>query len=111
MHAGFTKPLGPLDVVLFVKPGFDFYYRRHLFAALAGFNQCLRNRRLFPRAVETHLNGQYLRVVSRYVDKIDDRSKGAVWMMEQHILLFDRVEDRFLVSQRRRHNRLKWFVL
>src|SRR5262249_49558662 len=82
VHAGFTKTLGPLDVVLFIDPRLDLHDGRHLLATLTRFDQRLRNRRLRSRAIETHLDRHDVRVMRGRLNEIDDRYKGRVRMMQ-----------------------------
>src|SRR3954466_8590694 len=68
MDARFFEPLGPLDIMLFVKARLDLDNRGHLLALFASFDERLWNGRVLARAVKAHLDGEHIRVRSRRVN-------------------------------------------
>src|SRR5262249_44042866 len=72
VDTGLRESLGPLDVVLFIKARFEFDNARDLFATLARLDQCLWNRRLLPRSIETHLDSHNVRVPGCCIDEVNN---------------------------------------
>src|SRR6266566_4613694 len=70
MDAGFIEFACPFDVVLLIKPSFEFYHRSNLFPQLAGANQCGRNRRIWAGPVKTNLDCQDIRIVHCFVNEL-----------------------------------------
>src|SRR6516165_8506286 len=105
--------MSPLDVTLFVEPGLQLDQNRHFFAVLEGFQQGGDDRRFAAHPVESHLDGPHLGVASGLTQKLDDRLKGLVRMVEQdvfapyegkHVLLA-------ILSEDRRREGDEWLVL
>src|ERR1043166_1612040 len=99
VHAGFSKTLGPFNVVLFVEARFDFHDGRDLFATFACFDKCFGNWRVLPSAIQTHLDRQHFRIIRGRLYEVSNTLKRCVRMMQELILLLDCFEDRFLFTQ------------
>ena len=88
----FKRPC-PADIVFFVETRLQFNKNRNLFALLHGVHKRLYYRRIAAYTVKGLLDGKYMWVICRLVDKIDNGLKRVVGMVQQLIPLTYRAED------------------
>ena len=82
MRAGFFQAFGPLDVIFFVKAGFELHEDRNLLAVLCGFHQGSDNGRIAADSVQRLLNGQHLGIKGGLAYEVYYRFKAFVGMVQ-----------------------------
>ena len=100
MRARRLKRLSPPQVVLLVKARLELNKHHHLLALFRRIDQRLDDRRTLPYSIERHADRYRLFVVCRLLDKAHDRLEAIEGVIEQDILLFDRLVDIFGIERR-----------
>ena len=93
MDALVFKLACPFDVVGFIKAGFEFNEDGDLFAIAGGFDEGLHDGRIAGGAVKGLLDGKDGGIVGRLTDKIDERLKAVVGLMQEVVALGDLLEE------------------
>ncbi len=83
--ACFLEPPRPLNIGRFIETRAQFYNCRDLLAGIGRVNQRLDDRRVTAGTIKRDLHGKHLRIARRLFDKVDNRLKTVVGMMEEHI--------------------------
>ena len=97
------EPLGPFNVPLFVKTGFELHKRYHLLSRLRCCYQRPHDRTVAGGAIERHLDGQNVRIDSRSLNEpFDRRRERIVGVLHQKIALAEDLEDIDRLRRRRR---------
>ena len=101
---GFQRP-GPADVVLLVEASLQLDQDRDLLALGARFHQRLDHGRVGPDAVERLLDRDHVRVGGRLAQQPHHRREAVVRVVQQVVPPADRLEQRFVATQRRMADR------
>ena len=83
------KHLCPVDIVFFVKTGFQLHQNRHLLSIVRCLRQSRNNGRVSADTVQGLLDGQDRLVPCSAANKVHHRIKTLIWMVKQDIALPD----------------------
>jgi hypothetical protein len=83
---------GPRDVVGFIEASFQFNEDRDLFFVVGGCNQGVEDWGIATGTVKGHFDGEDLRVGGGLFQEGDDRLETFVGVMEENVVLADRLE-------------------
>jgi len=107
----FLQPTRPLNIGRLIETRAQFHDRGHLFAGGSRIDQCFDDRRITAGSIKRDLDRKHLRIARRLFDKIDNRLKTVIGMMQKHILTPHYFEHVRVQRQRWIAPRLKWSVL
>src|ERR1700730_1126731 len=113
MDPGFLKRTSPLDVGRFIEPRLEFNHYGYLLAALGCFCQGSYNLRVTAGTIQSLLDGQYVRVLRRLLDEIQNALKAFVRMVYKNGPTPNLGEDVFLIFGSRndcRNERFKFEI-
>src|SRR5262245_1184825 len=99
VSARFLQPTRPQNVVLLIEACLQFDEHCNLFPTLCCFDQSTHNWRIASDAVKRCLYREHIGIFCGRPEKIKDRHKRFVRVMEQHVLMPDRIEYGFSVSK------------
>ena len=99
MAAALFKHFRPLDIVLLVKSGLQFYQGRHLLPVLRRLRQRRDDRGMSGDAVEGNLDREHLRICRSHPDQIHNRIESFIGMMEENIFFADGREEILILLQ------------
>ena len=88
------KGLGPVDVGLLVKPGFQLHHGHHLLATAHSFAQQVQHLRIRPSAVNGLLDSDHLWIVHCLSQEGQYAIKTLEGLMQQHIPLLELFQNR-----------------
>ena len=71
VRAGLLQASCPVNIVLFIEPGFEFHEDGDLFAAFRCIDQRFDNGRVRPGTIQRLFDGQHVRIASCRTDKLD----------------------------------------
>ena len=91
--------LGPVDVGLFVKTGFELHHRGDFFAPAHRLAQQIHHGGVAASAVNGLFDGQYVRVHHRFAQKGEHTVEAFKRLVDQHITFFQPVEHRAVLRQ------------
>ena len=91
--AGFLKLFGPLDIVLFVKPGFELYKDRDLLAVFSCSCERRDDRRIAADTVKSLFDRKHIRIYRSSCNKLHNRVKSLIRMMHENIAFSDLLEN------------------
>src|SRR6266568_6595977 len=111
MYTGTLQLPRPLNVVLFIKTGLQFYQHRHLLTILHRFLEHTHHWRICAYTVEGLFNCSYLWIKSGSTDKINNRIKTVVRGVHQQIALPNGSKEIVPWTKLRGCARRKWWVL
>ncbi len=106
VHAVAFHLFGPVDVLLFVKTGFELNHRSHLFAAAARFEQILGDRRIASCAIQRLLNRDNVRITSSLLQKFKHAVERVIRMVDHDVMLADLVKAAVVRVKRLEHLRM-----
>src|SRR5437667_3405539 len=101
----------PVNVVFFVEAGFKLDQHSYLLSAFRRFDQGIDDWRVGPDAIQRCFYREDVRIFGRGAKKFNHRHKRLVRMMQQHLLMTDRIEYRFSLTKHGWSQRFKCFVL
>src|ERR1044071_2994873 len=104
------KTASPLNIVFFIKPGFEFDQCGHLFAQLARTDQRFDNRRIPPRSIQTDLYGLNVRVGNRLLHKLSHGTVGSVRMMDKDVPLSKDLKNILFIVKGAGNDKRKWLI-
>src|SRR5262245_33884700 len=102
---------GPLNIARLVKPRAQFDNRCHLFSGVRRIDKRSDNGRITTCSVQSNLDCQYLRILRRGFDQLDNLIEAVVRMMKQHVLAPQHFEKIDVWRKDLIASRLKWPVL
>ena len=105
MASRFLQLLRPDNIILLIKPGFQFYQHRHLLPILRRLLQSCHNRGIAADTIKRLLDSQHIRIFGRLPDKPHHRFECLIRMMHQDISLPD--PGKHIRSLRQLRNRLR----
>ena len=111
IHTRFFEFLGPVDVLLFVKPGLEFHHSRHLLAEAPGLKKALYNGGRSAAAVKRLLDGNDVGVKRRLLQKPQNAGKRIVGVINHLIVPGDRLKDAAFGVKGRGNSRMHRRVL
>jgi len=83
---------GPSDVICFIEAGFQFDEDRDLLFITGGGDEGVQEGGIPAGPIEGHLDREDLRIDSSLLEKRDDGLKTFVGMMQEDVVLADRLE-------------------
>ena len=92
-RAGLLQAAGQLQVGLFVKACAQLDHHGHFLAITGGIDQRVDDLGVGAGAVQGLLDRQHIRVLRRLTQQVDHRAKGLVRVLQQDVLLADRLEQ------------------
>jgi len=100
VDAGFLHLAGPGDVIGLIEAGFQLNENGYLLLVAGGGNESVQEWRIPAGSIEGHLDREDLRINSSLFEKRDDGLKTFVGMMQEDVVLADRLKAA--------PSRLKW---
>jgi hypothetical protein len=92
VDAGLLHLAGPGDIIGLIEPGFQLDEDRDLLFVAGGSDEGVEERRIPAGAIEGHLNREDLRIHGSLLEKRDDGLKTFVGMVQEDVVLADRLE-------------------
>src|SRR5262249_33243468 len=99
LRAGALETLRPVDVSFLVEARHQLDDDRDFLAAARGLDQRFHQHRADSGAVHRLLDRDYVGIIGRLADEVDDRLERLIRMMEEDIVLAYRGEDVGLIAQ------------
>src|SRR5215475_5626457 len=97
MDSGPLQAPCPQDIVLFIEPRFQFHQHSDLFPPFGGLNQILDNWGIRSESIKRLLDSEDTRIDCSGAYEFDDRTERLIRMMQQDVLISDRIENSFCV--------------
>ena len=92
MDSGFLHLAGPGDIIGFIEPGFQLDEDRDLLFVAGGGNEGVQERGIPTGPIKGHLDREDLRINGSLFEKRDDGLKTFVGVMQEDVVLADRLE-------------------
>ena len=92
MDAGLLHLASPGDVIGLIESGFQFNEDRYLLFVAGGGNEGIQEWRIPAGPIEGHLDREDLRIDGSLFEKRDDGLKTFVGMMQENVILADRLK-------------------
>ena len=93
MAAGLLEHLRPGNIIFLIKSRLQLDEHADLLAVVGRLGEGCDNRRVAADPVQRLLDRKDVRIHGRLADKVDNRVKGHVWVVDQNILLPDSRKD------------------